>query len=79
MNSPLPDYRSFVLKADLNLEISTKRLEKLSSDDAIFKIVFTSICGSDIRISKYGDSRIIGDRVLGHEIVAKVEIGRAHV
>lgn len=40
--------------------------------DAVFETLFTTICGSDLRIILHGDSRIIGPRVLGHEVVARV-------
>jgi len=43
-----------------------------SSKDAVFENLFTTICGSDLRIMSNGDARIVGPRVLGHEVVARV-------
>ena len=40
--------------------------------DAVFETLFTTICGSDLRIMLHGDSRINEPRVLGHEVVARV-------
>lgn len=42
------------------------------SEGATFQVLYTTICGSDLRIIANGDPRIKGPRVLGHEIVAKV-------
>lgn len=53
-------------------EHSTRRVDWRTSYDAVFEILLTTICGSDLRISKYGDDRIIPPRVLGHEISARV-------
>lgn len=61
-----------MLNEDLKLEYVTKKLVDVNSDEAIFKTIFTTICGSDLRIASHGDSRIVGPRVLGHEIVARV-------
>ena len=41
-------------------------------DDAIFRTLYTTVCGSDLRIISDGDARIVGPRVLGHEVVAEV-------
>ena len=40
--------------------------------DALFKVLYTTICGSDVRIMAFGDSRVNYPRTLGHEIVARV-------
>ena len=40
--------------------------------DAVFKVIYTTICGSDLRIMEFGDPRVKYPRTLGHEIVAKV-------
>jgi len=41
-------------------------------NDAVFENLFTTVCGSDLRIIVNGDARIVGPRVLGHEVVARV-------
>jgi L-iditol 2-dehydrogenase len=53
-------------------EHGTRRVDWRTDYDAVFEILLTTICGSDLRISKYGDDRIIPPRVLGHEISARV-------
>lgn len=39
---------------------------------ALFRTLFNTICGSDLRIMEHGDTRISEPRALGHEIVAEV-------
>jgi L-iditol 2-dehydrogenase len=56
-------------KRELSLQ-SKKIFHK--EGDAVFETLFTTICGSDLRIMLHGDSRITGPRVLGHEAVARV-------
>ena len=53
-------------------EFGIRKIRKLDDGDAIFKLIFTSICGSDLRIMKFGDDRVSPQRVLGHEMVAEV-------
>jgi L-iditol 2-dehydrogenase len=53
-------------------ELEDRKLIYHSNGDALLRIIFTSICGSDLRIARYGDDRIIPPRVLGHEMVAEV-------
>jgi len=53
-------------------EDSTRKIEWRSDFDAIFEIQLTTVCGSDLRIAKYGDDRIVAPRILGHEISARV-------
>ena len=65
-------FDAFVLSVDKQFKKVRRSVDLENDSNAIFKTIFTSICGSDLRISKYGDSRIIEDRVLGHEIVAEV-------
>lgn len=54
------------------LKIVERNLSWKIGEDSLLRILFATICGSDIRISKYGDSRITEPRILGHEIVARV-------
>jgi len=54
----------------LNFHRST--LFPQNDGSGVFKTLFTTICGSDLRIFEHGDSRISEPRALGHEIVAVV-------
>jgi L-iditol 2-dehydrogenase len=54
------------------LSLRTIALEAQMEGDAFFQTLFTTICGSDLRIISHGDSRIDEPRVLGHEVVARV-------
>jgi L-iditol 2-dehydrogenase len=51
---------------------STRNVQWRSNFDAVFQIQLTTVCGSDLRIAKYGDDRIVPPRILGHEISARV-------
>jgi L-iditol 2-dehydrogenase len=55
-----------------SFELEERKLEHKFTGDALFRLIFTSICGSDLRIAKFGDDRIVAPRVLGHEMVAEV-------
>lgn len=56
--------------------IETPRVEK--PYEILVKIDACAVCGSDIRIFHYGDSRVKPPAILGHEIAGKVvEVGSA--
>ena len=40
--------------------------------DAVLESQLPTVCGSDLRIAKHGDDRIVPPRILGHEISARV-------
>lgn len=49
---------------------------KISSNELLLKVESCAICGSDLKIAKYGNSRINSKRIIGHEISGTVkEIG----
>lgn len=54
------------------MELKKHSFEYSPSDGALLRMLISTICGSDIRISKYGDSRITEPRIMGHEMVAQV-------
>ena len=61
-----------------NMKIELQEVEKpeLKDDNIIVKVLATSICGTDIRAYKFGSSRIIPPRIIGHELIGEIcEIG----
>lgn len=50
-------------------EISIPSIE---DDQLLLKVLSCAICGSDLKISKVGNSRIAQDRTIGHEISGEV-------
>jgi L-iditol 2-dehydrogenase len=66
------DSKSIFLSEPGKLELRKHSFEHSPSAGALLRMVVTTICGSDIRISKYGDPRITEPRILGHEMVAQV-------
>ena len=41
--------------------------------EAIVKVTACSICGTDIRTYRFGNKKIDNGRILGHELVGKIE------
>ena len=66
------NFENLILDKDKNLVLQKGIMNRVSADDAFFETLFTTICGSDLRILAHGDSRIKEPRVLGHEVVARV-------
>ena len=60
-----------------NIQVEEKQMPKLTPDSIIVNVKACAICGSDLRIFKEGNKRIIEPRVLGHEISGEViEVGQ---
>lgn len=50
---------------------------KADDDSVLVKVKSCAVCGSDIRIYHYGNSRVIPPQILGHEIAGEVvEVGK---
>jgi len=64
--------KSVFLQRPGSLELADHIFSYSPKQGALLKLIVTTICGSDIRISKFGDSRINEPRILGHEMVARV-------
>ncbi len=46
---------------------------KISNDEVLLKVRSCAICGSDLKIAKFGNSRIVENRIIGHEISGVIE------
>lgn len=55
--------------------LSLKKVAKPSAfeNSAVIKVLATSICGTDLRTYRFGSSKIVTPRILGHEVVGKIE------
>jgi L-iditol 2-dehydrogenase len=65
-----------MIKSKLSLEnklyLEEFPLPSIQSDELLIKVLSCAICGSDLKISKLGNSRITEDRTIGHEISGEV-------
>ena len=68
--------KSAVFYSPNNIKVVEKKMPKLTPDSIIVKVKACAICGSDLRIFKEGNKRIVEPRILGHEISGEiVEVG----
>ena len=66
-------------KLSLNNKFYIEEVAKpeITSNQLLIKVLSCAICGSDLKISKFGNSRIKEDRTIGHEISGEIiEIGK---
>lgn len=61
-----------VLKELGKIELEEVEPRKLNDGEVRLKVISCAICGSDIRIYNYGNSRVKLPHVTGHEVVGKV-------
>jgi L-iditol 2-dehydrogenase len=54
------------------LIIEERSIPKISNDQMLIKVQSCGICGSDIKILKYGNPRVSSGRIMGHEISGEV-------
>ncbi|MFZ4450377.1 alcohol dehydrogenase catalytic domain-containing protein [Salibacterium aidingense] len=60
------------------LEYREMEVPSVKQDEIMLKVYAIGICGSDLRIYKYGDPRVAFPRVIGHEIAGEIiETGRS--
>ena len=58
------------------LELKTSKLSETNNEEILVKIHSCGICGSDIKILKFGNSRLSSGRTMGHEIAGEIiEVG----
>ena len=54
------------------LIIEDKVISNLSKNEMLVKVQSCGICGSDIKILRYGNSRVTSGRTMGHEISGEI-------
>tara|TARA_B100000900_G_C20552636_1_gene705410 strand:+ start:567 stop:1574 length:1008 start_codon:yes stop_codon:yes gene_type:complete len=62
--------------ASRGLTLKRSKLTEINSQEILVKIHSCGICGSDIKILKFGNPRLSSGRIMGHEIAGEVvEVG----
>jgi len=65
------------LSIDNKFYIAEVDRPQINDNQLLIKVLSCAICGSDLKISKFGNPRITEDRTIGHEISGQiVEIGK---
>ena len=69
--------KAAVLKGLGHIEVVEKDTPTCGDDEAIVAPMAVSVCGSDVRIYRYGNNRVKPPTVIGHEVSGEVvEVGR---
>lgn len=64
------------LHLDNSITIEETDLPEISKSEILIKVLSCAICGSDLKITKFGNKRITESRTIGHEISGEItEIG----
>ncbi|MDD5017211.1 MAG: alcohol dehydrogenase catalytic domain-containing protein, partial [Eubacteriales bacterium] len=60
-----------------NMVVKDVSMPKITDDDVLVHVKACAVCGSDIRIFHYGNSRVSPPCIIGHEISGEVvEVGK---
>lgn len=70
VGSPVP---ALLLDEDLSLTLGTRRLPELQTDDALIRVSWAGLCGSDLHVLRTGAWVQQWPATLGHEICGVVE------
>jgi threonine dehydrogenase-like Zn-dependent dehydrogenase len=65
--------RAFLLDRDLSMRVGTRTIPMLSPDEALVRVRWAGLCGSDLHVMRTGDWVIDWPATLGHEIYGTVE------
>ncbi len=64
------------LHLDNSITVEEADLPKISKSEILIKVLSCAICGSDLKITRFGNKRITESRTIGHEISGEIiEIG----
>lgn len=68
---------AYVYNEERQLKLKEMPLPQVKEDSAIIKVNTCSICGTDFRTYVHGSSKIIPNRIIGHEVVGTItEVGK---
>ena len=68
--------KAFVYNGDKKLSIEDRPIPKIQKNEALMKVSVASICGTDLRTFRFGNSGIPANRITGHEAGGElVELG----
>ena len=61
-------------KLNLNHELYVKEcnVPDIQDEQLLIKVLSCAICGSDLKITKFGNTRITEERTIGHEIAGEI-------
>ncbi len=62
------------LTLDHKLILKNVNIPTIKNDEILLKVLSCAICGSDLKISQYGNDRIVEDRTIGHEIAGEISL-----
>jgi len=65
--------RAFLYEGTNKLELKEIAKPSASENSATIKVLATSICGTDLRTYRFGSSKIAPPRVIGHEVIGRIE------
>lgn len=65
--------KAFIYKGKGDLSIREVNRPELRDDGALAKILYASICGTDIRTYRHGNDHILPPRIIGHEALYLLE------
>ena len=72
MSFTIRNYKSLNFFDNEGLKIQENEIIDINEDQLLVKVMSCGICGSDIKILKYGNSRVTSGRIMGHEISGEV-------
>ncbi len=55
-----------------NLVLEERMMPKIKENEALLKVESCGICGSDLKILKFGNKRVKSGQITGHEIAGKI-------
>jgi L-iditol 2-dehydrogenase len=65
--------KAFVYSGGKDLRIKEVPTPKLPEKGALAKVLYTSICGTDLRTYRFGSNHIVPPRIIGHEAIYQLE------
>lgn len=72
MKVAIHNSKSLNFSENEGLKIRENQIIEINEDQMLVKVMSCGICGSDIKILKYGNSRVSSGRIMGHEISGEV-------
>jgi L-gulonate 5-dehydrogenase len=68
---------ALLVEQDLSMRVGTRRLSAPAGDEALVKVEWAGLCGSDLHVMRTGDWVTDWPATLGHEIYGRIELAPA--
>ena len=65
--------QAFLFEGTNRISLTDVPEPKNGEESAVVKVLASSICGTDLRTYRFGSSKINPPRILGHEVIGKIE------